>query len=120
MSTKLYGYVAKDGKRRDMTTAEEVAEYRDYWVEHHGLKNIPILIEETPTVKDTTAGAHRGREPAKIEDAYGTLGYPSFILVDKNGIVRFVMAGMDRALLTTMIDELRAEARPGVAAGGSK
>jgi hypothetical protein len=85
-STELYGSFQG---RDNLTTEEELAADKNYWVGEHGL-NIPIAIHQPDTtIKDRIARKNPN------DKNYFVSAIPQIVLIDKNGIIRRIFVGWD-------------------------
>jgi hypothetical protein len=104
LMTQLWGYTYdKDGKQVENVAAGDEIEYdRKHWVDEFKL-DMKIGIDVTEPEYETAAKSDSGAKPAvkKIKGytapkwlgAFSVTGYPTFALIDRNGIVRKIWVG---------------------------
>jgi hypothetical protein len=86
LASQLWGNFKKDTTA--LTAAQELELSKRYWVEEHKL-TMPIGVDTTRLVanpRDPKGRMMREQDP--ISKAFNVFGYPTFVLIDRKGIVR--------------------------------
>jgi thiol-disulfide isomerase/thioredoxin len=90
----------------EMTREEELAYNRKHWVEGFGI-DFTIGVVET----EADPEGSRRKDPYFFE-SYGANGFPTYVFIDRRGIVRYIQSGHRNDLeakFTKLIEELLAE-----------
>jgi hypothetical protein len=72
---------------KEMTLAEELEYDRKHWVDEYGIKFRIGVTETKPAAKG------KRRENPYFFETYSANAFPTYILVDRKGVVRFVQIG---------------------------
>lgn len=108
LATQLYGYI---GAKQGLTAAEEIAEDKIYFTEHH-LGDVPVAIGGKVDIKSVNGKVQYlpAKDPNDV--AYRVGGIPQIMLIDKKGKIRLIMVGYDdvnEPRLAKMIEDLLKE-----------
>jgi len=105
-ATKLYGFFEKQS---GLKPEEELAANKKYYVEHH---HLPFRIAVKQWKRDVTSDGKQESFLDVNEARYFIGGYPTIVVIDKQGIIRLMMYGWDLAnesKLARLIEKLLAE-----------
>jgi thiol-disulfide isomerase/thioredoxin len=104
--TNLYGFFEKQS---NLKLEDELAANKNYYVAHHRL---PFQIAVKQWKKDPASDGNRESGLDANEARYFIGGYPTIVVIDKQGIIRLMMYGWDPAnesKLARLIEKLLAE-----------
>lgn len=92
-ATRTYGFFKEN---KNISIADEIAADRKYFHEDHKLP-VTVAVVETPA---KTEGAPAFVDPNA--DFYQCSGIPQFVVIDRNGIIRFVQVGFGKTAETEL------------------
>jgi hypothetical protein len=100
---------------RRVTGKEEVELTREYYTKHFGLTNL-IALDTARFLPDSLQDtvANRGWRlfyPPEFSNSYAlNLGFPTIVILDRNGVTRAKVIGYDPKKIDAMVKKLLAEA----------
>jgi hypothetical protein len=102
LTSQLWGYL---GDKKDLTAEQELAEDKKYYLEEHKL-TMPIAIDVGPMVKDKHDSTKMVPDMDRIGKSLYAFAYPTFFLVDKDGVIKKRFLGFDEERVKAEIDKL--------------
>jgi peroxiredoxin len=84
LTSQLWGYFAD---KKDLTAEQELAEDKKYFVDEHHL-TMPIAVDVGQLVKDRRDSTKMVPDMDRIGKSLFAFAYPTFFLVDQNGVIK--------------------------------
>jgi peroxiredoxin len=102
ITSQLWGYF-KDQK--DISAADELAAVKKYWLEDHKL-TMPIAVDVGKLVPNKRDSTKMMPEIDRIGRSLFAFAYPTFFLIDRDGVIRKRFVGFNEASVTAEVEKL--------------